>query len=167
MKKKKILVSACLLGELVRYNAQALPSLPEKLKEWQEQGLLIPVCPEVVGGLPVPRPPAEIQVGDGEDVINGSGQVLDIDGQDVTGEFILGAQEALRLAEENQVECAVLKAHSPSCGSKTIHDGSFSGKLKAGQGVTAALLESSGIQVINEHEIERIPARFYVKIGSR
>jgi uncharacterized protein YbbK (DUF523 family) len=167
MKKKKILVSACLLGELVRHNAQALPSLPERLKQWQEQGLLIPVCPEVAGGLPVPRPPAEIQEGDGEDVIKGFAKVLDINGQDVTGDFLKGAQVVLQLAEENQVECAVLKAYSPSCGGKTIYDGSFSGKLKTGQGVTTALLESNGIEVFNEDEIEEIPARFYAKIGSR
>lgn len=152
----KILVSACLLGELVRYDAQILPNLPEKLQEWLKWGIVIPVCPEVAGGLPTPRPPAEIQGADGIDVVNGIAKVIDINGKDVTEAFMEGAREALRLALENEVEFAILKANSPSCGSKMTYDGSFSGVLKKGQGVTAAMLEKKGIQVFNECEIDHI-----------
>ena len=154
--KKKILVSACLLGELVRYDGKIHPNNPSILKEWEQRGLVIPVCPEVVGGLPTPRPPAEIQSGDGGDVVDGRSKLLDINGKDVTNAFIKGAKDALRLAEKHGVDCAVLKAHSPSCGSKRIYDGSFSGKLKDGQGVTAALITRMGIRVYNEREIDQV-----------
>jgi len=156
MSRKKILVSACLLGERVRYDGEILINCPPILKEWESQGLVIPVCPEVAGGLPVPRPPAEIQGGDGKDVVDGNAQVADINGKDVTHAFLTGAREALRLAEENGVEYAIIKSRSPSCGSKMTYDGSFSGGLKAGQGVTAALIESMGIQVFNEDEIDQL-----------
>ena len=150
MSRKKILVSACLLGEKVRYDGEIFPDCPSILKEWEREGLVIPVCPEVAGGLSIPRPPAEILGGGGKDVVAGTAKVIDINGKDVTQEFLRGAREALRLAEENGVEYAILKAHSPSCGSKMTYDGSFSGKLIEGQGVTAALIERMGIQVFKE-----------------
>ena len=156
MSRKKILVSACLLGERVRYNSEILPDCPSILKKWDQEGLVIPVCPEVIGGLSVPRAPSEIPGGNGEDVLAGNAKVVNIHGQDVTQAFLTGAREALRLAEENAVEYAILKAHSPSCGSKMIYDGSFSGSLIKGQGVTAALLAQSGIQVFNEKEIDKV-----------
>jgi len=156
MNRKKILVSACLLGEQVRYDGEILPNYPPILKEWEKLGSVIPVCPEVTGGLPIPRPPAEIQGGDGKDVVAGTSKVMDINGKDVTTEFLIGAREALRLAEENDVEYAILKALSPSCGGKMTYDGSFSGSLKEGQGVTAALLGKMGIQVYNEDEIDQV-----------
>ena len=156
MKKKRILVSACLLGKLVRYDGEILSNCPQLLKEWEELGLVIPVCPEVDGGLPTPRPPAEIQQGDGKDVVAGNARVNDIHGKDVTEAFLKGAEEAFRQAEENEVEFAILKAHSPSCGSKLTYDGSFSNRLKEGQGVAAALLEKNGIQVYNEDEIDQV-----------
>jgi uncharacterized protein YbbK (DUF523 family) len=156
MNRKKILVSACLLGEQVRYDSEILPNLSPILKEWAKLGLFIPVCPKVAGGLPIPRPPAEIESGDGKDVVFGTANVIDINGKDVTSAFLKGAREALRLVEENGIEYAILKAHSPSCGSKMTYDGSFSGILKQGQGVTAALIESSGIQVFNEDEIDQV-----------
>ena len=156
MNKKKILVSACLMGELVRYDNEILPNLPPILKEWADLGLIISVCPEVAGGLPIPRPPAEIQSGDGKDVVLGDAKVVDINGKDVTNEYLKGAREALRLVEENGIEFVILKAWSPSCGSKLTYDGSFSETLKKGQGVTAALLTRSGIQVYNEDDIDRV-----------
>ena len=156
MSRKKILVSACLLGELVRYNSEILPDCPSILKEWEQAGLIIPVCPEVLGGLTVPRAPAEIQSGSGKDVLAGNASVMNINGQDVTQAFCSGAREALRLAEENDVAYAILKARSPSCGNKMIYDGSFTGSLIEGQGVTAALFEQSGIQVFDEKEIDQI-----------
>lgn len=157
MKKKKILVSACLLGERTPWNGEILTNCPPILKEWQEADLVIPICPEMDGGLPMPRPPAEIQEGrDGKDVVAGTAKVLDPTGKDVTGEFLKGAMEALRLAEENEVSFAILKAWSPSCGSKLTYDGTFSEGLKEGQGVTAALLDKNGIKVYNEDELDQI-----------
>ena len=91
-----------------------------------------------------------------KDVVLGTSKVIDINGKYVTSAFLKGAREALRLAEENDIEYAVLKSWSPSCGSKLTYYGSFSDSLKAGQGVTAAFLESSGIQVLNEDEIDQI-----------
>ncbi len=139
----------------MRYDSEIFSTISPVLAEWRRLGWIIPVCPEVAGGLPVPRPPAEIQGGDGKDVVDGTGQMIDINGKDVTHAFLTGAREALRLAEENGVEFAILKARSPSCGSKMTYDGSFSGKLKTGQGVTAALIESIGIQVFDEDEIDQ------------
>jgi uncharacterized protein YbbK (DUF523 family) len=156
MNGKKVLVSSCLLGEQVRYDNQILPNCSPTLLEWVKRGFIIPVCPEIAGGLSVPRPSAEIQKGDGKDVLDGTAKVVAINGKDVTNAFLRGAREALRLAEEHDVEFAILKARSPSCGSKKIYDGSFSGNLKQGQGVTAALLEKAGIQVVNEHEINQL-----------
>lgn len=156
MKKKMVLVSACLMGEQVRYDDEILPNLSPALQEWDEQGLIISLCPEVAGGLPIPRPPAEIQGGDGIDVALGTAKVIDINGEDVTSEYFNGAKEALRLVEENGIDYAILKAWSPSCGSKLTYDGSFSDSLKVGQGVTAALLQSKGIQVFNEDEIDLV-----------
>ena len=160
MSSKKILASACLLGELVRYNHEILPKCPLILKEWEQDGRVIAVCPEVIGGLPVPRAPAEIQGGDGKGVLAGKACVINIQGQDVTQAFLTGARETMRLAEENDIEYAILKARSPSCGKKAIYDGSFSGRLIEGQGVTAALLEQSGIQVLNEDDIEKVASIF-------
>lgn len=154
--RKKILVSACLLGEMVRYDGKTSPNCPPILKEWEQRGLVIPVCPEVAGGLPIPRPPAEIQNGDGSDIVTGRSKLIDINGKDSTAEYLKGAREALQLAEEHGAKCALLKAHSPSCGSKQIYDGSFSGRLKEGQGVTAALMEQMGIPVYNEGEIDQV-----------
>jgi uncharacterized protein YbbK (DUF523 family) len=156
MSKKRILVSACLLGELVRYNNEILPECPSILKEWEQEGRLIPVCPEILGGLPVPRDPAEIQDGEGKDVFAGIAKVININGQDVTQAFLTGARETLRLAEENDVAYAILKARSPSCSNRVIYDGSFSGGLIEGQGVTAALIERAGIHVFNEYEIDLV-----------
>lgn len=156
MNKKKILVSACLMGELVRYDGEIFTNCPPILKEWQQAGLVISICPEVAGGMPTPRPPAEIQGGDGEDVIAGTARVCDPSGKDVTGEFLKGAREALRLTEENEIAFAILKAYSPSCGSKQTYDGTFTDSLMPGQGVTAALLTNAGIRVYNEDEIDQI-----------
>lgn len=133
MNSRKILVSACLLGEQVRYDNKILPTLSPILRKWEKLGLIIPVCPEVAGGLPIPRPPSEIQSGDGKDVVSRNSKVIDINGKDVTNAFLQGANEALRLVEEHHIEYAILKARSPSCGSKLTYDGSFTGVLIKGQ----------------------------------
>jgi len=101
---------------------------------------LVPACPEVLGGMPVPRTPAEIK----------GGRVVSIEGEDRTEKFRLGARRALELARKAGAETALLKSGSPSCGCDLIHDGSFSGRLVPGKGVTAALLEENGLTVCSE-----------------
>ena len=133
--KKKILISACLLGVPCRYDGKSKPS--EAAVALSEQYELIPFCPECYGGLPTPRPPAEI-CGD---------RVLTREGKDVTAEYTRGAESALALCRTLKIEDACLKSRSPSCGKGTIYDGSFSGTLIKGSGVTAELLEQNGIAV--------------------
>lgn len=151
---EKILVSACLVGNRVRYNALDVPCGSETLAGWIRDGLVVPLCPEVAGGLPVPRPPAEIANGDGKDVIGGTAGVFDNLGNDVTENFLEGARKALETARQHGIKVAVLKEKSPSCGSSFVYDGTFSGLANPGRGVTTAMLEASGIRVFSEHEIE-------------
>ena len=141
--KKKILVSACLYGYCTRYDGRSNLLLDKTFLDWKNRGLLIPVCPEVLGDLPTPREPSEIC----------DGRVLAKDGKDVTDNFEKGAQEALKIARENNVMIAILKDGSPSCGCKQIYDGSFSGKKISGAGVCARLLLENGIVVLSENDI--------------
>lgn len=141
------LVSACLLGLKTRFNGTKLAPSGATLVPLEE---LIPVCPEQLGGLPTPRLPAEIQGGQGEDVLKGSAKVLNAAGENVTEFFIKGAREVLYLAHLYKVKGAFLKEGSPSCGSNYIYDGTFSHKRCPGTGVTAALLREKGIPVFNE-----------------
>jgi len=145
-----LLVSACLLGLSCRYDGGSCP-VPA-LQRLAALGQAIPICPEVAGGLPIPRPPAEIQGGDGGDVLDGRGRVVSEDGTDVSSAFIAGARAALNLARRCGVARAVLKARSPSCGVGLIYDGTFSGRLASGDGVTAALLRREGITVSTEED---------------
>lgn len=142
------MVSACLLGEKCRYNGKGyhFPSLVESLSGYS----VIPVCPEILGGLPVPRPPCELKGGDGELVWQAQAGVFTEDGRDLTPAFCAGACNTLALAEKNGVKLAVLKDRSPSCGCNKIYDGSFRRRLVAGVGVTTALLKKHGIKVIAE-----------------
>lgn len=137
-----ILISACLLGMSCRYDG-AGKSNPAALR-LAEQYHLIPVCPEQMGGLATPRPPAEIW----------NGCVRTRGGSDVTAAYKRGAEETLRLAKLFHCTVAVLKERSPSCGGGVIHDGTFSGGLTAGDGITAALLRAHGIRVLGETQIE-------------
>lgn len=121
-------------------------SFTHKSEEFKS-GELYPICPEVLGGLSIPRIPAEIQGGDGLDVIEGKAYVVNMQGIDVTDEFMKGAYEALRLAEVIGAKEALLVEKSPSCGCGEIFDGTFTGKLKPGDGVTTALLKKKGIKV--------------------
>jgi uncharacterized protein YbbK (DUF523 family) len=123
------------------------------------QGDVLPVCPEVLGGLPIPRPPAEIQGGDGDDVLEGRVRVVNTEGKDVTAEFLAGAQKALRVARRWDIKGAILKAQSPSCGVGQIYNGSFSGHLVEGDGVTVALLKREGIIVKSEEDWEKEKTR--------
>jgi len=161
MKMEKILVSACLVGERVRYNGIVKSVESHVLTSWNRRECVVAICPEVAGGLPVPRPRSEISGGDGSQVLNGHKKVIDINGQDVTKYFLDGAQKALELVSSLGIRLAILKEGSPSCGSGYIYDGSFSGIKKPGKGVTAALLEENNIRVFSEREISE--AEKYLK----
>ena len=138
----KILVSACLLGVRCRYDGKSKPH--PAVERLMEQHTLIPVCGEIFGGLPTPRVSAERQ----------GARVVTADGCDVTAAYRRGAEEVLRLAERYGCTAAILKERSPSCGSSRIYDGTFTGTLTDGWGVTAELLRDHGICVIGESEAE-------------
>ncbi len=140
-----ILVSACLCGIHCRYDGSAKPDA--ELVELLQSGRVVPVCPEQLGGLATPRLSAEIVGGDGAAVLAGNASVVSTAGDDVTAAFIKGATQTLQLARICRAERAILKANSPSCGCGAIYDGTFSGVLNAGDGVTAALLKQHGIPV--------------------
>lgn len=150
---QRILVSACLLGRPVRYDGTGRPSDDALLAQWREEGRLVPICPEVRGGLPVPRPAAEIHGGSGADVLDGRARVLTRDGGDVTGQFLDGARHALEEARSCGARIAILKEGSPSCGARRVHDGTFTGRKVPGTGVTTALLERHGVAVFAEDAI--------------
>ena len=141
--KEAVLVSACLLGVGCRYDGKTKEN--RQVLALLEKGVrLVPVCPEQLGGLSTPRPPAEIQR---------DGRVLNRDGADVTDGYRRGAEEALRLARLYRCRLAVLKARSPSCGKGGVYDGAFAGRLIPGDGVAARLLLEHGIRVFTEEEI--------------
>ncbi|NWH04696.1 DUF523 domain-containing protein [Desulfobacter latus] len=152
---EQILISACLLGQPVRYDGMSCPIECTRIDQWQARGLLVPVCPEMAGGLPVPRPPAEITPGGGPGVWAGTARVMTRQA-DVTQFFIKGAQAALEKAVACGIKTALLKQKSPSCGSCRIYDGSFSGSLVDGMGVTTALLRQNGIMVLGEDQIDQL-----------
>lgn len=139
-----ILVSACLLGCPCRYDGKSKPNA--SVLTLMEEHTLIPICPEQMGGLATPRPPAECK---------GGGVFTQVD-NDVTAQYRRGAEEALRLAKLYGCTCAILKERSPSCGSGEIYDGSFSRTLIEGDGVTAALLKQHGIAVYGESEVDNL-----------
>lgn len=144
-----IAVSSCLLGYCVRYDGKH--QLYSPLKKLYDLGLVIGICPEVLGGLPTPRPSAEIIGGNGDDVLAGNAKVIESLGNDVTEQFIQGAHIALNMLKENKIDLVVLKANSPSCGSQHIYSGHFDGTLKVGMGVCTALFKQRGIEVIDEN----------------
>jgi uncharacterized protein YbbK (DUF523 family) len=150
----KVLVSACLLGERVRYNGADALCRSDVLERWAAEGRLVPFCPEVSGGLPVPRPAAEIDAGDGRAVLREAAPVRDGAGRDLTRFFLAGARGALHAALAQGARLAVLKDGSPSCGTETIYDGTFTGTRRPGPGVTAALLEENGIRVFSERQLD-------------
>jgi uncharacterized protein YbbK (DUF523 family) len=138
---EKVLVSACLVGCLCRYDGKcSLTKLPQDVE-------IVPVCPEVAGGLPTPRAPAEIIGGTGSDVLAGKARVRTQSGQDVTTQFIRGAEHALRVCQEEGISRAILKLRSPSCGASQVYNGTFSRQLISGTGVTTALLLQHGIKI--------------------
>ena len=137
----KIMVSACLLGENCKYSGGN--NRHEKVLAFLNGHEVIPVCPEVMGGLPTPRPPAEIVCG----------TVINRDGMNVDKEYRRGAERALEIAQREQIDMAILQSRSPSCGVKEIYDGTFSGTRIPGQGVTAKLLADNGFRVMDAADI--------------
>ena len=138
----KIIVSACLLGENCKYSGGN--NYSEKVIRFLDGHEVIPVCPEVLGGLPTPRVPAEIV----------DGVVTNAQGVSVDREFRLGAEKALEIARREQAELAILQSRSPSCGTKQIYDGTFSGQKIPGQGIFAAMLKNAGIPILDLEDIE-------------
>lgn len=157
---ESVLVSACLLGEQVRYNGGDKRCNHPVLQRWLREGRVVSFCPEVAGGLPVPRPPAEIADGaGGMGVLQGTAKVMDATGIDVTGQFRQGAEQALQSAQSRRIRVAVLKEGSPSCGSSYTYDGSFTGRQLPLPGVTTARLREAGVQVFSETQLEQADAK--------
>ncbi|AWM94912.1 DUF523 domain-containing protein [Pseudomonas sp. 31-12] len=152
---QKILVSRCLLGHRVRYDGGASGPF-DQLQQWLDEGRVVPLCPEVAGGLPTPRAAAEIPGGQGGEVLDGHASVINTEGEDVSAEFLSGAYQALELVQKHGIRIAVLKANSPSCGNLLTYDGTFSGVKVSGEGVTAALLRRHGVQVFSELEMVEV-----------
>ena len=141
---EKILISACLVGDKVRYDGkgQYHPLIKELLEKYE----LVPFCPEVEGGLPTPRVPSEIR----------KDRVINKEGKDVTAQFRNGAELALNICRYLDIKIAILKDGSPSCGSTEIHNGLFDGRMIKGKGITTMMLEQSGITVYTEKDIEKL-----------
>ncbi|MBW5411916.1 DUF523 domain-containing protein [Pseudomonas sp. MAG002Y] len=154
---EKILISRCLLGHRVRYDGGAHGPY-DQLSSWLAEGRVVAVCPEVAGGLPTPRPPAEIPGGQGAAVLDGYQPVMTDTGEDVSAKFLAGACQAVELVRQHRIQMAVLKARSPSCGNNENYDGTFSGHRVPGEGVTAAALRRAGVKVFNESELNEAVA---------
>jgi uncharacterized protein YbbK (DUF523 family) len=148
----RIVVSACLAGVACTHEAEA------KTREWAVQlvasGRAVLVCPEVAGGLPIPRPAAEIVDGDGADVVAGRARVVSEEGSDVTENYLAGARVAVEAARGAGARLAVLKARSPSCGCGEIYGGGFIKNVREGDGVAAAMLKGEGVEVVSDDEVE-------------
>ena len=145
---EKILVSACLLGNPVRYDGESRPcAAVQALAERYE---LVPVCPECFGGLPIPRTASEI------DMHQGGQRVVSAEGEDRTAAFQAGAQRCVEIAREEGCTLAVMKAKSPSCGSGQVYDGTFSGTLVPGDGIATRYLTVAGVRVISENDVESL-----------
>ena len=141
---ERILISACLVGDKVKYNGG--DNLSSKIDALLEKYELVPFCPEVEGGLSVPRSPSERK----------DGRVINKDGEDVTDAFYRGAELAYNICLYLKIKTVILKEKSPSCGSKIIYDGTFSHKEINGMGVTAEYLKEKGITVLSEDDIDSL-----------
>ncbi len=150
----KILVSTCLVGINSQWNEGS--AKVDDVVELVKSGKAVFLCPEQLGGLSTPRDPAEIEAGKtAKDVLEGNGRVLTSTGKDVTKQFVCGAQRLLAFCQEIGIETAILKAGSPSCGSRETYDGTFSETMRPGKGTAADLLDQNGIEVYSE---ENYPA---------
>ncbi|MBQ9511392.1 MAG: DUF523 domain-containing protein [Clostridia bacterium] len=143
MIKPYLLISACLLGTPCRYDGKSKPMSDDTLKKLNEKYTLIPICPEMMGGLPAPRVPSERQ----------GARVVNAQGVDVTSNYRRGAEEALALAKKYDIKTALLKERSPSCGAGTVYDGTFTNTLIRGNGVTVDMLLKENIEVFGESKV--------------
>jgi len=149
---EKILISACLFGENVRYDANNTLLDDPLLESWRAEGRLVPLCPEVAGGLPIPRKPCER---DPE-----TNRILSKDGEDFSDAYQSGAKIALELVRQHNIRFALLKERSPSCGVNVIYDGHFSGTKIPGQGLTTQYLNTHGVKTYSEFDLNRLKADF-------
>ena len=161
--KPLILISACLLGQKVRYDGRAKQLVNTIIDGWLKQGILVSTCPEIAGGLPTPRPPAEIQHGKSSSEPN---QIITINNQDVSDQFQLGAIKTLEKCIKNKIKMAILTDGSPSCGSATINDGNFNKNKIAGEGITTSLLRLNGIKVFNQNQLE-LASQHYQQLSTQ
>lgn len=145
-----MIISACLCGVNCKYNGGS--NTHSFYRELLRKGELIPLCPEQLGGLSTPRTACEISAGSGLDVIEGRARVYTRDGCDVTDRFIKGANEVLQIAIDSGADAAIFMSRSPSCGCGQVYDGSFSGMLVSGDGVTTAMLKKNGVKVWNDQD---------------
>ena len=143
----KILISACLLGQNVKYDGNNNSILENPfIKKLLNLNMLIPICPEVEGGLPIPRVPVEVK----------EKKAIDKEGNDRTKNFFLGAEITCQLAQQNDVKIAIMKAKSPSCGKGKIYDGTFSKKLINASGIAVIALEEIGVKVFSEDDLKKL-----------
>lgn len=145
-----LLISGCLSGNNRFYNGVSKVCQP--IRKHVEENKAITVCPELLGGLSAPRERSEIKGGTGIDVLARRCKVITEFGKDVTVNFIEGAEAALSLVKKYNIKKAILKSRSPACGCGEIYDGSFTGRLIKGDGVTCALLKINGLEVIRDEE---------------
>lgn len=149
-----ILVSACLLGYNCKYNGRN--NYRPEIKELKNSDLLLPVCPEQLGGLPTPRPPAQFDRADGVALLKNLSRIFDSHGKDVTENFLTGAYKTLFIAQKNGIHKAILKERSPSCGVYSVYITEKGEKPVSGMGVAAALLQQHGIKVYSDEELSEI-----------
>lgn len=152
-KNIRYIVSACLIGKNCFYDGSSRYN--PKIKELFDKGCAIAVCPEQLGGLKTPRPPAEIFAGSGEDVLKGKAYVFNKEGKEVTVNYIKGSKEFLNIAREYAVNKAILKSRSPCCGKGRIYDGTFTNRLRRGNGIATVLLLRNNIEVVSDEEFSR------------
>lgn len=146
-----ILVSACLLGHNVKYNGGN--NANDLLQKYNARGRFVAVCPECFAMLPVPRPPMEIQGGNGKKLLAGKTTAFDKNGMETSAYLLAGAKKLLKIAEVYHAKVAILKEGSPSCGVHSTYDGTFRGRKVRGVGVTTALLQAQGLTVYSEKDV--------------
>ncbi len=149
----KVLISACLAGKNVRYDGKSSGEIKPAIKKLIDEGKAILICPEMDAGLKAPRACCEIIGGDGKDVLKGAAKVMNTENEDITDYFIIGAKLTKELAKKEGIRKAILKEQSPSCGTKRIYDGTFSGNKVPGAGVTAAILNTIECETISDEDI--------------
>lgn len=155
------MISACLIGVNCKYSGTN--NLSSDVMNILDKYDFLPICPEQLGGLPTPREPSEIFNCSAAEVLDGMGKIVNNKGIDCTEGFIKGGKEILYIAKKFNIKYAILKANSPSCGNQKVYDGSFSGNLILGRGITAELLIRNGIKVYNEKELSKFQREYSVE----